>query len=163
MYARWNYRRRLGSLLCACSVSDERNYFPSFVVDSNLIQCIAFCRPAVRVLRGLSELGQQRVEKRHPVRLETGQSSWNSSSVWSDCRSLTLKLTRSCQWIGLTLLLNAVPVYRWSASLTKVSKGRLGSQKTKMLCFELCLSTMSFLCTIHLKRLIAGGKKILMQ
>ena len=37
-------------------------------------------------------------------------------------------------------------------------KGRLGSQEQKKMCFKLCLSSMSFLCTIHLKRLIAVKK-----
>ena len=36
---------------------------------------------------------------------------------------------------------------------------KTGQSRTKKLCFKLYLSSMSFLCTIHLKRLIAGKKK----
>ena len=46
-----------------------------------------------------------------------------------------------------------------SVNQTYVKAMQTGQSRTNILCFKLCLSSMSFLCTIHLKRLIAVKKK----
>ena len=51
---------------------------------------------------------------------------------------------------GKLLLLNGC-----RHSTDRLVKGKLGQSRTQKMCFKLCLSSMSFVCTIHLKRLIA--------
>ena len=77
------------------------------------------------------------------------------------CRAESLEA--SCQWallnVQITTLLFTFTVQKYiypsviiSMTILKVQvNGQTGQSRTKKLCFKLCLSSMSFLCTIHVK------------